>query len=328
MVHLPEPKRRVDLTSSDLTSDARNLARLVWLLDHDVHRNRACTVWKLSGLVTGAMTAVIGFGPTANAETAPSPEDVAAVAAIVEELATGSMGSSGSAGSSGSSGDDPTTRAPLPEPVAGEIPPVVTDPTAAARGHRSHCADRPASCRGAEFALPAYGILTSEFGDGRNHQGIDIAGPTGDPIFAASGGKVIDAGPAQGFGLWVRIEHVDGTITTYGHNDENRVKVGDVVLAGQQIATIGSRGDSTGPHLHFEVKLPDGKNTDPLAWLNERGVELAKPPVEETEDPAEEAIDVQSEAPAEAAPPAEEAPPVEIPVEAPPAPPSDPAIAV
>jgi murein DD-endopeptidase MepM/ murein hydrolase activator NlpD len=161
------------------------------------------------------------------------------------------------------------------------------------------------------FALPADGILTSTFGDGRNHQGIDIAGPIGSPIRAASAGDVIDAGPAQGFGLWVRLKHADGTITTYGHNNENVVKVGDVVTTGQQIATVGNRGDSTGPHLHFEVKLPSGSNTDPLAWLNERGIDVKRnepTPDESTPEEATESGTPPSEsdtAPAEpAVPPA------------------------
>jgi murein DD-endopeptidase MepM/ murein hydrolase activator NlpD len=117
---------------------------------------------------------------------------------------------------------------------------------------------------------PASGPITTRFGGG--HLGIDIAANMGAPIYAVADGTVINAGPASGFGLWVRIRHNDGTITTYGHNDANLVSVGQRVSAGQRIANVGNRGNSTGPHLHFEVDLPGGIKTDPIAWLAMRGV--------------------------------------------------------
>jgi len=75
--------------------------------------------------------------------------------------------------------------------------------------------------------------------------------------------------------LWMRIRHDDGTITTYGHNDENLLEQGARVRMGQSIATVGNRGVSTGPHLHFEVLDPTGVNVDPAQWLADRGVVLA-----------------------------------------------------
>ena len=123
------------------------------------------------------------------------------------------------------------------------------------------------SGRSSRYVMPASGKLTSPFGDGRNHQGIDIAAPMGSPIRAVADGEVISAGPASGFGLWVRIRHDDGTITTYGHNNTNLVSVGDRVQAGQKIATVGNRGESSGPHLHFEVESPSGEKLDPEEWL-------------------------------------------------------------
>ncbi|WP_137724472.1 M23 family metallopeptidase [Prescottella subtropica] len=117
---------------------------------------------------------------------------------------------------------------------------------------------------------PASGPITTYFGGG--HMGIDIAAPMGAPILAAGNGTVINSGPASGFGLWIRIRHDDGTVTTYGHNDRNLVSVGQRVTAGQRIADVGSRGNSTGPHLHFEVDLPGGIKTDPIAWLVTHGV--------------------------------------------------------
>ncbi|QKT11372.1 M23 family metallopeptidase [Rhodococcus sp. W8901] len=117
---------------------------------------------------------------------------------------------------------------------------------------------------------PASGPITTRFGGG--HLGIDIAANMGAPIYAVADGTVINAGPASGFGLWVRVRHNDGTITTYGHNDANLVSVGQRVSAGQRIANVGNRGNSTGPHLHFEVDLPGGIKTDPIGWLAMRGV--------------------------------------------------------
>ncbi|WP_260763449.1 M23 family metallopeptidase [Candidatus Mycosynbacter amalyticus] len=108
--------------------------------------------------------------------------------------------------------------------------------------------------------------VSSGFGmrDGTRHNGIDLAGPLGTPIYAARDGKVIAAGPANGFGNWVVIQHeVDGqrVDTVYGHMRANTilVKVGDTVKAGQPIAGIGSEGQSTGPHLHFEI-WPGGRS--------------------------------------------------------------------
>lgn len=123
------------------------------------------------------------------------------------------------------------------------------------------------------YVLPAPGTFTSGFGSrwGTFHRGIDIAGPIGTPIFAVASGTVIDAGPAAGFGLWVRIRHDDGAISVYGHMYDFFVSVGERVPAGMQIARMGNRGDSTGPHLHFEIIL-DGQHVDPQRWLALHGL--------------------------------------------------------
>lgn len=127
-----------------------------------------------------------------------------------------------------------------------------------------------------KFVRPAEGRLTSGFGSrwGTTHYGIDIANSLGTPIVAAADGVVVEAGPASGFGLWVRIQHSDGTITVYGHMDSFSVVEGQEVKAGEQIARMGNRGESTGTHLHFEVWDADGVKTDPLPWLSEHGINL------------------------------------------------------
>jgi murein DD-endopeptidase MepM/ murein hydrolase activator NlpD len=126
------------------------------------------------------------------------------------------------------------------------------------------------------FVKPAEGVLSSGFGGrwGAFHYGIDIANVMDTPIVAAADGVVIDAGPASGFGLWVRIRLDDGTINVYGHMDTFSVHVGQHVQAGEQIAKMGDRGESTGVHLHFEVWNPAGKKINPLPWLNARGITL------------------------------------------------------
>ena len=108
------------------------------------------------------------------------------------------------------------------------------------------------------------------------HDGVDLAAPLGTPIHAAGPGEVTESGPATGYGQWVRIRHDDGSVTEYGHMYERFVAVGDTVDGGQRIASVGSEGESTGPHLHFEVHLDGGYGfgDDPVAYLAERGVPL------------------------------------------------------
>ncbi|MFR9753021.1 peptidoglycan DD-metalloendopeptidase family protein [Nocardia sp. 004] len=120
------------------------------------------------------------------------------------------------------------------------------------------------------------GTFTSGYGArwGVQHLGIDIAGPVGTPIYAVADGTVLEAGPAGGFGMWVRLLHDDGTVTVYGHIDTATVSQGQRVLAGDQIATMGNRGFSTGPHCHFEVWLNGTNKVDPVPWLATRGISL------------------------------------------------------
>lgn len=135
---------------------------------------------------------------------------------------------------------------------------------------------REAEAARPQFVRPAQGSFTSGFGIrwGANHYGVDIANKIGTPILAVTDGEVIEAGPASGFGLWIRLKHDDGTISVYGHVDRILVHTGQRVKAGDQIATMGNRGFSTGPHLHFEVWTEDGRKINPTPWLASRGIRL------------------------------------------------------
>jgi murein DD-endopeptidase MepM/ murein hydrolase activator NlpD len=124
------------------------------------------------------------------------------------------------------------------------------------------------------FMLPVEGQHTSSFGlrmhpidhAERLHSGMDIAAPTGTPIQAAAAGQVVFSGTQAGYGNVVVIQHAEGYATLYAHNTENLVSVGTPVSQGQPIATVGSTGRSTGPHLHFEVRK-DGKQLDPALFF-------------------------------------------------------------
>jgi murein DD-endopeptidase MepM/ murein hydrolase activator NlpD len=137
-------------------------------------------------------------------------------------------------------------------------------------------AQREARLQQPLFVMPTKGIFTSGFGYrwGVLHAGIDLANSIGTPIRAVSDGVVIDAGPTAGYGMWVKLRHADGTVTLYGHVNTTVVSVGQRVMAGDQIATMGNRGNSTGPHLHFEVLLGGTQRVDPVPWLAKRGLSV------------------------------------------------------
>ncbi|MDH6245609.1 M23 family metallopeptidase [Mycobacterium sp. OTB74] len=135
-------------------------------------------------------------------------------------------------------------------------------------------AEREARLARPLFVMPTKGVFTSGFGYrwGALHGGIDLAAPIGTPIVSISDGVVVDVGPTAGYGAWVKVRHSDGTVTLYGHVNTWTVSVGQRVMAGDQIATVGNRGNSTGPHCHFEVLLGGTHRIDPVPWLAERGL--------------------------------------------------------
>lgn len=102
---------------------------------------------------------------------------------------------------------------------------------------------------------------------GWRHTGVDIAGPIGTPLYAAEDGLVIKAGWNRGgYGYYIIIDHGNGLATLYGHASKLQVSVGEQVVRGQQIALMGSTGRSTGPHLHFEVRI-NSRVTNPLRYV-------------------------------------------------------------
>jgi murein DD-endopeptidase MepM/ murein hydrolase activator NlpD len=134
------------------------------------------------------------------------------------------------------------------------------------------------AAREPQTVLPTHGVLTTCFCMrwGQMHWGIDLAAPLGTPILAATDGVVLRAGPASGFGNAIYIQDADGNVQIYGHMKYYSVKAGQVVHAGDQIAKVGSQGESTGPHLHFQLDRGSmtGKPFDPIPWFKQRGVTI------------------------------------------------------
>jgi lipoprotein NlpD len=115
---------------------------------------------------------------------------------------------------------------------------------------------------------PLRGVLYARFGKkGREpHDGIDLAAPAGTPVKTAGEGVVLFAGAQSGYGLIVVVGHEKGLVTVYAHSRDLRVKTGQAVRQGQVIATVGESGKTSGPHLHFEVRV-EGEPVDPVRFL-------------------------------------------------------------
>lgn len=130
-----------------------------------------------------------------------------------------------------------------------------------------HTATLP-STPSAGLGWPVQGTIVSPYGQrwGRLHSGIDIAAPAGTPIAAAASGRVVYAGSMSGYGLIVVIQHAGGVATAYAHNSSNAVSVGQPVVQGQTIASVGCTGHCYGDHVHFEVRI-GGSAVDPMGYL-------------------------------------------------------------
>ncbi|WP_372790649.1 murein hydrolase activator EnvC [Paraconexibacter sp.] len=141
-------------------------------------------------------------------------------------------------------------QAALQAPAAGSIP------TGSFRG------------TGGRLTTPTQGTFTSPFGQrwGRLHAGIDIAAPTGTAIVAADSGKVVLMGPTGGYGNYTCIQHNQSMSTCYAHQSAYGTSLGANVRRGQRIGSVGNTGNSTGPHLHFEVRI-NGTPVNPMLYL-------------------------------------------------------------
>lgn len=171
-------------------------------------------------------------------------------------------------------------------PVASAAPVEVPDRAAAAPATHQSVARKAPAKRASRAAVrkaapaprwvrPCVGPLTSPYGRrwGRMHKGLDFGAAYGSPIYAAGAGYVTFAGATGGYGRLVTIRHATGQETAYGHMSRITVRQGQRVSAGQVIAYVGSAGNSTGPHLHIEVRVAGG-TTNPLPFLRSRGVRV------------------------------------------------------
>jgi murein DD-endopeptidase MepM/ murein hydrolase activator NlpD len=175
--------------------------------------------------------------------------------------------------STGSGGSGPTTAA------------MSIQDSLNAKDKASRSGDRPVTPYAVEQGKPDVWLLpvptkfeiTTLFAMrwGTMHYGVDMACPTGTPYYAAHAGTVTIAGWYGGYGIGVKIDHGNGVETVYGHASKIIVQVGQHVEAGQQVGFVGTTGDSTGPHLHFEVNV-NGVHLDPMKYLLARGVDIAK----------------------------------------------------
>lgn len=153
----------------------------------------------------------------------------------------------------------------------------------AATGQAGLCEDLSVGGSGAWRApLPASGwVRSSPFGmrthpisgDARMHKGTDFAAPAGMPIAAMHRGKVVYADVMRGYGNLVIIDHGGGVTTRYAHMSRIDAKPGQSVKAGDRVGAVGSTGQSSGAHLHLEVRIRE-EAVDPLPWLKDKGLDL------------------------------------------------------
>lgn len=112
------------------------------------------------------------------------------------------------------------------------------------------------------------GVRSNPFGGSslEYHKGQDISAPSGTPVVAAADGSIVIAGWLRGYGQVVYIDHGNGITTRYGHLSRIDVAVGQSIKQGERLGLVGSTGRSTGPHLHYEVRI-NGQPTSPIRYL-------------------------------------------------------------
>ncbi|MCX4470066.1 M23 family metallopeptidase [Micromonospora sp. NBC_01655] len=234
-------------------------------------------------LVIGA-TALVGLGlagvavATTGGGGSPTPAAVALDAQARAEAAARADRSVRESAVPAAPSASPTTPSPSPSNASASASPtkqVTTKPKAKPKPMPKKTS-RPAP----SWVIPMAGAqITSCYGQrwGTLHAGIDFALPAGTPIHAAAAGTVVKAGDVgDGYGISVFVDHGNGYLTHYAHQSRTAVSVGDRVKAGQVIGYEGSTGDSTGPHLHFEVHQGQMWNqVDPAPFLRARGIDVA-----------------------------------------------------
>ena len=171
---------------------------------------------------------------------------------------------------------------PAVQPKAAELLNLVQELKAAAnereeslRNLKQSLAEKQEKMAATPSIWPAAGEVTSRFGwrnspwgggSGDWHPGIDIAGDTGTPIYATADGTVASSSWYGGYGNMVEINHGNGIVSIYGHNSQNLVSAGQTIKKGQLIAYMGSTGYSTGPHVHYEIRV-NGTAVNPASFL-------------------------------------------------------------
>jgi murein DD-endopeptidase MepM/ murein hydrolase activator NlpD len=214
-------------------------------------------------VATLAGIALIGF-VAATLDTSSKPNT--STTAVESHRDQAAQQGNRSARDSGTPTDSPKPESPqsvasptqVPEPVQTETPP-------------------PPAPKKPDWVLPMQAPISSCFGPrwGTMHQGIDFAGNANTPIHAVGAGEIIAAGWVySGYGISVVVDHGNGFLTHYAHMNDTAVSVGDWVGPGDILGYEGSTGDSTGPHLHFEVHAGMWNQVDPAPWMRDHGVPI------------------------------------------------------
>lgn len=197
--------------------------------------------------------------------------DIAAVQARIQQITQGPAPATAAPGSPG--GFAGALAAALNPNAAAQAVPGLSAPALSPVALAQSVLPQPAGPQAA-FVWPAAGSISSPFGARKNpmgagydfHPGVDIAAAEGAPIRAAAAGRVVQVGEDGGYGNVVVVDHGDGVTSRYAHCSQTFATVGETVAAGDEIAAVGSTGHSTGPHLHFEVRVGE-KPVDPMPFF-------------------------------------------------------------
>ena len=260
----------------------------------------SCSSWRMGAVVWACAWDVATYASTARvsaAQPSDGAEPVSSPVPVAESLpaeqpspvdppASDVLGGT-DASRSGQRGDDERTA-----PTAREraLRAEAAKKREQARARRAARSDRELAAFIASVGVPdeadlwvkplsaAYRI-TASFGQAgsrwsRDHTGVDLAAPSGTPVASVAAGTVTHAGRAGAYGLKVEVTHADGTETWYAHLSRIDVTVGQSVEQGGSLGAVGSTGNSTGPHLHVELRPGGGGPVDPVEALAARGVHL------------------------------------------------------